>query len=86
MPIGEQNLVKALTKAAKANGARYVHSYNDGTGWHTCDAKPYDVTAYFRVSSLRIWIRTAEGAEILVAKVVDGRVIPEESAAQFFAS
>jgi hypothetical protein len=85
MPIGEQNLVKALIKAAQANGARYVHSYNDGTGWHTYDAKPYGVTAYFRVSGQKVWIRTAQKAEILVATVVDGRIVPEESAAKFFA-
>lgn len=86
MPAGEQNLVKALTKAANANGARYIHNHNDGTGWHTHDAKPYGVTAYFRVSAQKVWIRTAQKAEILVATVVDGKIVPEESAARFFAS
>lgn len=86
MPPGEQNLAKALTTAARALGARYVHNHNDSTGWHTHDAKPYGVPAYFRVSGGKIWIRTAQKAEILVAKVVDGKIIPEASAEKFFAS
>lgn len=84
MPLGEQNLLIALTKAAGAKGARYVHSFNDGTGWHTHDAVPRGVSVYFRVSGGKIWIRTADKAEYLAATVVNGTLALEPSAAKFF--
>lgn len=86
LPPGELNLVKALTSAAKARGARYVHHYAGLPGWYTSDVIPRGVPSYFRVSGQRIWIRTADKAEILVATVVAGKIVPEQSAAKFFAS
>ena len=86
IPLGEQDLLKALSRAAAAKGARYIHNYGDGTGWHTHDAYPHGVPVYFRVSSGKIWIRTADKVEYLAATVVDGRIALEPSAAKLFAS
>jgi hypothetical protein len=82
IPLGEPNVLIALLKAAQANGARYVHNFNDGTGWHTHDALPR-VPVFFRVSGRKVWIRTAEKVEFLVANVVGGKLSLEPNAEKY---
>lgn len=85
MPPGEPLFV-ALTRAAGANGARHVHSLDEGKTWHTHDALPRGVAVYFRVSGGKIWIRTADKVEYLVATVKAGQIALEPNAAKLFAS
>lgn len=83
IPPGEPNLVTALVKATSARGARNVYQCPGVSGWHTSDVTPRGIPAYFRVSGPNIWIRTAEKGELLIAKVVGGKIVWEKGAEKF---
>lgn len=79
IPPGEPDLVKALLRASRQRGARYVNRYEGIEGWHTSDVLPRCVAAYFRVAGYKVWIRTEDDVEFYWGGIVEGQLIQEST-------